>query len=262
MELDIFQEDEPTVLEYARFHGLSTDYALDRPQLRINETLSDEAFIEDMIEPPDALHVTSSAYELTREPLGVSKEAVLLLKAVYQLLDPTNESRLLPDRRLHILGSKQEVPLLRSDNELDMLQFGSAATPRFDEMRIPLEPVDDDNDEGLEWPSSYSAYPAQCCARANSEKLEITRDTLHFLQNTAKDDMKSLDIEEIIGENSKYQKVSNPGRSTHSLIHIEHVSATFNPSATSIDATNDSIHPFVSSEQPPTSLRELQFYGC
>jgi hypothetical protein len=262
MELNILSEDEPTVLEYARFHGLSTNYALEKPTLRIIPPITDEAFDQDSVDPPDAPAVTNCATELTKERLAVSKEAALLLRSVHLLSEPLDTLQLISDRRRHILGSKHEVGLLRTDHELDVLHFGSTATPTFADLRVPLEPVDEENDEGFEWPSKYATYPAQCFERAKSEKLEVSRDILFYLQETAREHLEPPDVEKIMAEGLIHRRVSDTPTKTRWLTHVEHSPAAPDTAATSFVATNDTLHPIVSYKPDSTPVARFKLHGC
>ncbi|KAJ4301672.1 hypothetical protein N0V90_003765 [Kalmusia sp. IMI 367209] len=186
MELDVI-DSEPTVLEYARFHGLCRDYTQEHLVFDRIIPPSDEGFGSDLRDPQDAIVSTDNIDNLTKEPLAVSQEAAMLLKSVLFLQEAPPNLQTIPDGRKRILSLKQEVPILRTDNDLDMLEFSSVVEPSFAETKIPLEPVNEEDDEGLEWPSKYFKYPTQCDERAKSEKLTIPKEVLLYLQAAIKD---------------------------------------------------------------------------
>jgi hypothetical protein len=95
---------------------------------------------------------------------------------------------------------KQELPVLQTDAELDLLHFGTRVEPDFRDLRtrLPSEDLDDENDQGFGWPAKYSTYPAQCDAKVKSEKLAMTRDALAFLQDAVKDDYSAQDEEKLM----------------------------------------------------------------
>ena len=262
MELNILSEDEPTTLEYARFYGLCTNYALENPLYPITPPLLDEAFDQDFNDPPDAPPVTNPANELTKERLVVNKETALLLRSVYLLSEPLDELQLISDGMRHIVNSKQEVALLRSDNELDMLHFGNTETPRLDDLRIPLESVDNENDEGLEWPSRYAAYPTRCYEQVKVEKLEVPKETLFYLQRNIRDHFEPSDVEKIVTEVLTCKRVRGAVTATHWLINAEHTFTAPDSAAASFDATDDTLHPIISYEQPAASLGRFKLYCC
>ncbi|KAF2451465.1 hypothetical protein P171DRAFT_401003 [Karstenula rhodostoma CBS 690.94] len=209
MELDLgldVIEHEPTVLEYARFHGLCSDFTNELPQCYNSVSISDETFDFDLRDPKDAPALTNPAVELTKERLAVSKEAAVLLKSTYSIAAAPLDLLLVANGGRRILSLKQEVPILRTDNELDLLAFGSVMEPNFTDLKIPLEPIDEENDEGLEWPSMYFSYPTQCTKRAKSEKLGVSRETLLFLQEAIRDSHPPEDSEKIKQEALLYRK--------------------------------------------------------
>ncbi|OAG10236.1 uncharacterized protein CC84DRAFT_1138602 [Paraphaeosphaeria sporulosa] len=213
LELDVI-EHEPTVLEYARFHGLCSDFTHELPQCYNNVSISDETFDRDLQDPKDVLALTNPADELKRERFAVTKEAAMILKSAISLAAAPHDLPLLANEKMRILNLKLEVPILRTDNELDLLEFGSAVMPSFDDLKIPLVPIDEENEEGLEWPSRYSGYPAQCTDRAKSEKLGVSRETLLHLQNAIKDFHLLEDSENIKQEALSYRKVNDSNSTT------------------------------------------------
>ncbi|KAK3062490.1 hypothetical protein LTS18_003957 [Coniosporium uncinatum] len=84
---------------------------------------------------------------------------------------------------------KQELPLLSTDNELDLKNFRHMMSPDFDNANLPLEPVDEENNEGLTWPQQFHHLPNQFDAKSKSEKLEITKDALIYLRATLRHDL-------------------------------------------------------------------------
>jgi hypothetical protein len=259
LDLDIVPKGEPTVFDYARLHGITKDYTLEEPPLCCK--VSDQEFEKDFCDPADSRPWNASVNELTRERLPVTRESALLLRSVHLLPEPPDYSQLLPDKRKLVLDSKQEVPLLRHDNELDMVHFGSVGTPRFDNLKIPLETIDDENDEGFEWPSSCSAYPAQCYKRAKVEKLEVPRDTLVYLQKTIKGHLVGQDVENIIREELMQERVSTLHDTVRRLIDSERTIATSHSTTASFVTTNDTLHSIFTYESASTSFGRFKLYG-
>lgn len=211
LELDAI-EHEPTVLEYARFHGLCSDFTQELSECYSSVSISDETFDLDLHDPNDTPALTNPTDELTKERLAVSKEAAMLLKSVHSLAAAPHDILLIANERRRIIVFKQEIPILRTDNELDLLGFGSVVEPNFTDLKIPLEPINDENDEGLEWPSRYSSFPTQCTERAKSEKLGVSRETLLYLQDAIRDTHSPEDSEIIKQDALLYRKVSGMKR--------------------------------------------------
>lgn len=205
MELDV-EEEEPSVIEYARSHGICVDYTTD--QLRVDNVLvpPDDGFYQDLRDPPDA-DITNAVRELTKERLAVNKDAVLLLKAVHSFREPLATDVPAIDGRRRILALKQELPVLPSDYELDMLKFGSAAMPNFKHLRIPSEVTNEESDEGFEWPAKYLAYPAQSDEKVKAEKIAVSREALVYLQGAIRDDYTAADLDLTKAESLIYKSV-------------------------------------------------------
>lgn len=195
MELDLAERDPP-VLDYARFYGLCEDYASEQPCLQSIRGPSDDD-LEAGLKDPLNDSLTNPSAELTKERLAVSKDAALLLKDVFSMGEPSTETSLARENWKRGSKLKQEVPILRSDDELDLLYFGSTDVPDFSDLRVSLENVDEEGDEGMQWPSKYYDYPNLCEERAKTEKLVVSKDDLIYLQNAVRDSWTPEDSDKI-----------------------------------------------------------------
>ncbi|KAF2020036.1 hypothetical protein BU24DRAFT_387248 [Aaosphaeria arxii CBS 175.79] len=202
---------EPTVLEYARFHGLCKDYTteplLARNSLNSIHTLTANDNISDLPFTQQTLNA------ILKERLHLTKEAALLLRSFHDIQTNPNSPIHLTDSksntRKRARALKQELPLLRSDNELDLLHFGSVALPLLTNLNIPLEPVDVECDEGLEWPSWYEKYVHAARRRVGGEKLSVTREDLMFLQEAVRDGVTDGDRERVIAREIGFKKTND-----------------------------------------------------
>ena len=174
---------EPSLLDYARYYGLSKNY-LEVDPLRSG-----------LVPPPDkpesTLQLDTETPWLQLSPiittppperLTAVKEASTLLATV----DPkqydkslVNTINQIPTYRVR--NAKLELPLLRSDHEMDMLELLRRSEPDLAEEFIPFEKVDDEQDEGLAWPSYCYAWPDWYFQQAENEKLEVTRDVFSYM---------------------------------------------------------------------------------
>lgn len=207
LELDVVQQ-EPTVLEYARFHGICRDYTQEPLLLDCAFSPSPDILDADLYDPKNADHPTNPADELTKERLAVGKEAAMLLKYLQSSRNATPEPIEIPNGRKRLRGLKQEVAILHTDDELDMLEFGSSMEIGFSDLRIPLELVNQEADEGLDWPSRYSDFPQKCLANAKHEKLAISREILLYLHDTTKDSPVSDFFDTVREEHFNCRKVT------------------------------------------------------
>jgi hypothetical protein len=216
MELDlpfsdpqpVIEDEEPSVLEYAREQGICSDYTKELAQhsdFNIGLLLG-SAFDQDLRDPfdDDFANAPAAATELT-------KHVALLLKSILSLRDVPVEDPLTVDGRQRVLDLKQELPVLQTDAELDMLSFGMKLEPDVKDLRtrLPSEDLDEENDEGIGWPTKYFAYPAQCDAKIKSERLTVKRDVLSFLQSAMRDGYTLEDGEKIVAEELKSRRVSD-----------------------------------------------------
>ncbi|KAF2265709.1 hypothetical protein CC78DRAFT_598295 [Lojkania enalia] len=204
MDLDL-EEREPTVLEYSRFHGLTRNFSLEQLGIIVDHAPSSDDIERDLMELTEDI-LPNPADELSKERLGVSKDAALFLKAIQSLRQQSENEHLIADNRKRILNLKMEIPILRSDNELDLQDFGSLAIPSFNKLSIPFETVDEEKDEGLEWPSRYYAFPAKCKEQVKAEKITVSKDVLFFLQAAVNDSYTLLDAEKIKAESLTYNR--------------------------------------------------------
>jgi hypothetical protein len=205
MELEL-NDEKLSALDYARFHRLCRPY--DSETLQTHDILaeSNDTFDFDLNNPSDEF-ITTTASVLIKERLVASKDAVLLLKSVHDLQQATLDEVQITDRRQWMLSLKQELPILRTDNELDLLNFGSVVMPSFSNLKIPFELVDQESDEGFEWPVKYLKYPAQCVGQLKVEKLVVSREVLIRLQDAVSDPYSLIDHEKITEDFLNYKPV-------------------------------------------------------
>ncbi|EDN08443.1 predicted protein [Histoplasma mississippiense (nom. inval.)] len=77
---------------------------------------------------------------------------------------------------------KLEAPLLRTDHEIDMRMFRRRISLDFMEIDVPLEQLDDENDESLKFPSNFWSQPKQLWDVAQAERLSGVKDGLMLMQ--------------------------------------------------------------------------------
>ncbi|KAF2649237.1 hypothetical protein K491DRAFT_735318 [Lophiostoma macrostomum CBS 122681] len=222
MELDLFETPDPVVevLEYARLHGLCRDYLTDQLSFHDIVAPSDQELEADL---DDLMHIsiTDPDSKLTKERLAVNKDAALLLKAIHSLQQQHDVvgSTIPPRTRSSLL--KQEVPLLRSDHELDVHAFGDTKIPSLNTVKIPLETIDNENDEGLEWPSSYQKFTSLCDRELKHEKISIPKDVLVYLQDAVRNTWSRQDSEDVIAAGLGYQRAKSTNSTAAELREIE-----------------------------------------
>ena len=198
---------EPTIIDYARFHGLVRDHRESPPLERL--TLS-ENLGSSLDDPPELFHIDLAKVKLPQERWAVDAGAASLLSSIVESAQhppPYSDEELGIDRH-RVRRMKQELPLLRSDHELDVLRFASPIVPDLENEFLPLETVDVEEDEGFEWPSSYYALPDEFTKKSRSEKIEASQDDCLYLQQTLKYDFEGLEHGTFEYSDSPYKKVN------------------------------------------------------
>jgi hypothetical protein len=248
-------EEEWSALEYARHHGLCKPYNDGVTYDGSLPAFTNNTFDLDLSDPSED-SVTNSVTALIRERLAVSRDAALLLKSIHELQDALPAEVTITERHRWMLDLKQELPLLRTDNELDLLSFGNAAMPDLSHANIPFEVVHEDNDEGFDWPMKYTTYTAaQCEEQIRAEKLVVSKEVLLHLQDAIRDSFTSHDIGTIEDESLRYRSVGDAPTPSDITKNVETcLSTNYTTSASTITAVG-SLHTIVSREPPPTSVR-------
>ncbi|KAK4989546.1 structural constituent of nuclear pore [Elasticomyces elasticus] len=191
-------ENQPSVLEYARFHKISHDYSsqplwspatLSVWAIEVHANTTDLEDISDL--QAMARIREEERLELTRQEALLLKDAMVLP----QLADPMERILAQRQRRQQM---RVELPLLRSDHDLDMMHFTKRSSIDFSNVNFPLEHVDEENDEGIGWPSKFLTLPAEKQLEIDTEKLEITRESLLYLRDvTMAATLGAADLEEV-----------------------------------------------------------------
>tara|TARA_R110002003_G_scaffold96_4_gene7385 strand:- start:18080 stop:18832 length:753 start_codon:yes stop_codon:yes gene_type:complete len=250
MDLDQ-DDDELSALQFARHYGLCTPYDKDPPTIGNLSAPYIDNFDQDLGDPSMA-SLTNKISTLIKERLTVSKEAALLLKSILDLLEAPSIESQLTERRKWTQSLRQELPLLRTDNDLDLLNFGNVVMPDFKYLKIPYEVVNEANDEGFKWPARYPAYPVQCDAQIKAEKLAVSKDVLFYLQDAIRDPYGSEDFEDcekLNADSMNYKLVSGlPRACTLCSDSPEYHTSTSHSTVASTIATAVPLHTFVARE--------------
>ena len=177
---------EPSIEEYARFHGLTRDHLQPHPLLRMNE-ISD--VWQQMQYSSDVFQITPEIATLPVERLAIGPEAASFLASIgpqtYKgLPSPLCASdKIDTNRRRHL---KHELPLLLRDHDHDLWLFARRIEPDLENEFLPCEALDEEADEALTWPAQTHLLPDAQWTKACLEKLAVSADDLIFLQKTLK----------------------------------------------------------------------------
>ncbi|KAI9641735.1 hypothetical protein NHQ30_009591 [Ciborinia camelliae] len=198
------EEDDPPILELARSIGIARDHQLDDTSvddlLLMKENIN-HTFLNDLNQD----HLPQLDIQVTinlDERLFVSQGAARLLGSVAQ-----NESQESIDALIYpLLGGSRDVkkmrlelPLLRSDHESDVRGFsrkdGFELKPK--DIKLPLELVSIENNEGLEFPPDFYNFETETFETIANEKIEVTRNSMIYLQTALKVTLTRDDEQEI-----------------------------------------------------------------
>lgn len=168
---------EPSVQEYARSHALTVDYRSEDllRGLPVCEETAENGCKSPSIPEPDG--PMSSALQ---EPLDICLQAIQMLQDVTkQQVNPGIEiNEVIPHSRAAL---RFELPLLSTDNELDLLCFGTCTDPKLSSESIQHIAVKEDHDEGLSWPSYYHSMSDTTLTHIRNDKLEIGTEAVKLL---------------------------------------------------------------------------------
>ena len=182
--MSMSQDGEPSVLDYARFHGLTHDHLRRHP---LSDFHGPENVHIQLDDPPRVFSTDATATTPPSERLCVSKEVAMLLSLTIAPPQGTHfldEPMSLDTYRRRDL--KMELPILPSMHELDMLDFHSRIVPNYAREHLPLEKLDKENGEDIAWPLSILHLPQTYDALAMSEKFEARKETIGYLKSVIK----------------------------------------------------------------------------
>ena len=169
------------MLDYARFHGLTVNHQAKCP---IQQCIEDLECIESD-EESVIVGTEDLGAQLRHERILVTKDALALLSEVTKAQDQElHDAFLLPKTRWsHDL--KVELPLLRTDPEVDMQDHPHLVILGLGKEFLPLDQVEDEEDESLEWLGLSHSSPSKVNAKLPSEKLTISKDAILYLQEVS-----------------------------------------------------------------------------
>ena len=200
------QETEPSLSEYARFYGLSTDHLEYDPLVG----LSKESDVHSHLKDPDGVFKIDDSLniDLTELPVVGKDEAVILasiIESPYKTLTFDQDLEIDIHR---VRNMKAELPMLTTDHEIDMLRFASPIVPDLAYEHLPLEIVDEEADEGLIWASRSRMLPDEYMIKAKEEQLEVSEEDVRYMYETLHWDTEGEEHPVFVAEHWTYKRVS------------------------------------------------------
>ncbi|RFU32900.1 hypothetical protein B7463_g3463, partial [Scytalidium lignicola] len=198
--------------EYALLNGLALNYLSSSvPSAHLRELQKNIPPTSDN-QDLDQVTITHPSISPDVDPyLTVSREVLTLLTSIEKAnCDPDNlDDFVLPLLEESIVRrSRIDSPLLRSDHEADYREFACKHDFEIDlaDIKLPMEIVDEDKNEGLIWPSRYANLSFGIIEDLKEEKIIVMRDTLRYLQTTLKVVYNKEDGKSFWEGETRYQK--------------------------------------------------------
>ncbi|KAF2143875.1 uncharacterized protein K452DRAFT_247364, partial [Aplosporella prunicola CBS 121167] len=198
--------DEPTILQYARFHGIAKKFTSQYP---LDPDLIPTAPIflsEGLLDPVGAVSLELPRNFRIEERLCVNEATLAFLQSTCSVPKLHAEKDPFMARLNRVRNFKAELPILSSDNEMDMKRFLKQPVVDLGDTEIQPEHVDEEKDEGMAWPTKCETLPADYDKQVASEKLQVSRNILLYLQNTLKCNMTPEEIETTIEAEVAHEK--------------------------------------------------------
>lgn len=191
---------EPSLTDYARFYGLTTNYLELDPLAGLP---SHEAAHAELDDEPELFRIDDEAEaNPLEERLAIDRDTILLLGSNTKDLkhESSFEELGLDPHRIRKL--KLELPMLRTDHESDMQDFARKVKPDLANEHLPLELLHEEADEGLGWPPDLHALPDVLLDKCKAEKLDISLGLLDYMRialnlDSAVVEQPSFELEEV-----------------------------------------------------------------
>jgi hypothetical protein len=136
----------------------------------------------------------------------------MLLAWVSKSEGAESKTALLPsaDSSRRSRGKRLELPLLKTDHEIDCKEFArrEGFEIKLKDVKLPLEMIDDERDEGLEFPTGSWDRGAELIEELSREKLSVKKETLFYIQDALKIEWDGEVEKEVWASVQNYKRVS------------------------------------------------------
>ena len=193
----------PSVLEYARYHGLATDTQSENLLAQVDSHVVAGDASLDLL---DDFRVSSYPVIPTDSNLQVSREAFSLLSECMISLPSPDWKAVLQDCQ-PLSNLKVEMPMLISDHEKDMRWFKKRVDLGKlirDYQTIPESPINDSLPDLIE---ECKTYASSVHTQVRQERLELTSKVMETLADCISDSWTETETEEVIRKELKATRV-------------------------------------------------------
>jgi hypothetical protein len=169
----------PSLIEYARFHGLAVDHTSHE-----NASLLEHSSLREMRRAKMPEFKISDTGHLPPEPkFRLNRTAVSLLSSALQPPPMPDWSSMLSDHQ-RAKKLKLERPALRTDHDTDMKKFRCRRLPSMESLHLPFFVAGQRRGQRFDWPASIRNNARKWNEKITEEKLQTTWEVLKFLQDT------------------------------------------------------------------------------
>lgn len=178
------EQQKCEILEYTRFHALSSNYLDHRyDKIDLQVLPSSDNVTLDFSDPPGApiLSLPQDFSEI--EKLDLDEHGRSLLLWIYCCQAPSSGDYLDELKPSHRQDLRLGPPLLRTDHELDIRSLARRKDQSWNISCYSPRGVDEEKDEGFTWPTCSARLPEKYDCEVDSEKLDVSRDALLLLKS-------------------------------------------------------------------------------
>ena len=181
-------DEELTLTDYARCHGLTTDHRQEYPLESACLPSPSNDLWTDLQDPQGCLNIGTLVAvgalhgHTTKEKWDVNKESAECLASVLNLGKGSSDNMagLIDLPKLKDL--KLQEPILASDPEFDVLRLKHRNAITLMTADMEPFPLDDEKGETLIWSKRDLKLPAEIEHLIASEKLEVDRGTMEYIR--------------------------------------------------------------------------------
>lgn len=201
------QNEEPTLLGYARHYGLTRDHTLD--------DISDIVFyvpphgdIETALADPNDVPLFPPIWPpVNLERIAIDAPSKHFLASVLRLAQLSYDFDEIPVHS-SFDSWKLETPLLFTDPDVDMLSVKRRPVDLslLDASQVDPVPADEDKDEGLSWSAVQMRLPKEYDRQCREEKISVTREAMLWLQMQLKLANTDVDLESAFDAGTHFKR--------------------------------------------------------